>query len=369
MKKYGVLALMLVMALLPAAVRAQGDNPVTLSGGYAIALPVGWQQAESEGIYTFTQGDLAIALTLPDVLASRFNLSADMDAAAVLAEYHAATLGETIDPAVDVQMYLSEQRAMATHNFETNDGAMLGVTVVLEVLPGKFALMEFQAPADVYGGTLPDAYRIMGTLQGSKPAAGVSTASCQVQAANASAQLRVGPGTNRGIYSGLKTDTAYGVLGKKTVADGSLWWRLDMDTGSANELWVADADVQTTGSCDQVADVDAPPVIFGRPRAPAPTPVPTSGEQPAGEQPWPRNPPPIRRRSRRTVPGLCYWPPISRQAAREAPTERYTFAELGLVESRVGHCSDYRLSGWQHADNGWARILRYRWLLPVRGNR
>lgn len=262
MKKYTVLTLMLMMVLLPAVVYAQGNMPVVLSGGYAIVFPEGWEQAESQGIYTFTQGDLTITVTLPDVLASKIDLSADMDAAAVLAIYHEATLGKAIDPAVDVQLYQSRQRAMATHKFETDEGAMVGVTVVLEVLPGKFALMEFQAPADVYGAALPNAYHIMGSLQGSKPAAAVSTVPCQVQAAQPNVTLRVGPGENRGVFTGMKTDTVYGVLGKKTVEDGSLWWRLDVaDTGGANELWVADVDVQKTGDCDLVADVDAPPII------------------------------------------------------------------------------------------------------------
>jgi hypothetical protein len=75
MKKYGVLALMLAIGLLPAGVHAQDDNEVSLAGGYTISLPDGWEQAESEGVYTFSQGDLSIALTLPDVLASRLTLT------------------------------------------------------------------------------------------------------------------------------------------------------------------------------------------------------------------------------------------------------------------------------------------------------
>jgi hypothetical protein len=263
MKKYGLLALILVIALLPAAVRAQDGNQVPLSGGYTISLPDGWEQAESEGVYTFSQGDLSIILTLPDVLASQLDLTADMDAADVLVEAYSVMSEQTLDKETDIQTQMSGERAfLATHEFETDDGTGRGISMVMEVTPGQFALMEFQAPADTYETALPDAFQIMLSLQVSKPAAEVNAEPCQVRAARAYVDLRVGPGTNRGAFTSMKTDTTYGVLGKKTLEDGSLWRRLDIaDTGGANELWVADADVETTGGCDQVADVDAPPII------------------------------------------------------------------------------------------------------------
>ncbi len=263
MKKYGVLALMVAIVLLPVAVRAQGGNQVPLAGGYTISLPDGWEQAESEGVYTFSQGDLSITLTLPDVLVSELELNADMDAADVLVEAYSTLSDQTLDKDADIQTQTSGERVLlATHEFETDDGTGRGISVVLEVAPGQFALMEFHAPADAYETALPDALPIMLSLKVSKPMADVNAEPCQVRAARDYVDLRVGPGENRGVFTSMKVDTWFGLLGKKTLEDGSLWWRLDIaDTGGANELWVADADVETTGDCDQVADVDAPPII------------------------------------------------------------------------------------------------------------
>ncbi len=287
MKKYGVLALMVAIVLLPVGVYAQGGNQVPLSGGYTISLPDGWEQAESEGVYTFSQGDLSITLTLPDVLASQLDLTAAVDAADVLVEAYSTMSDQTLDKAADIQTQTSGERAMATHEFQTDDGTGRGISVVLEVAPGQFALMEFHAPADAYETALPDALQIMESLQASEVAAGVSAEACQVRAANAYVDLRVGPGSNRGVFTSMNAEESYDVLGKKTLPDEGLWWRLDTATGDANELWVADAEVETSGNCEQVADVNAPPLIFAPPPPPpaAPTPVPgeVPSEQPGGE--------------------------------------------------------------------------------------
>jgi hypothetical protein len=272
MKKYGVLALMLAIVLLPAGVHAQDGNEVPLAGGYTISLPEGWEQAESEGIYTFSQGDLSIVLTLPDALASSLDLNADMDVADVLVEAYSVMSGQTLDKETDIQTYQSDQREMATHRFEKENGTVHGVSVVLEVTPGAFALMEFQAPDDQYGPAVREAFDIMESLQVSEAAAGVSAEPCQVRAAHANVDLRVGPGENRGVFTTMTAETDYGVLGKNTLPDGSLWWRLDIaDTGGANELWVADVDVETSGGCDQVVDAAAPPIIFAPPPPPPPS--------------------------------------------------------------------------------------------------
>ena len=198
MKKYGVFALMLAIVLLAAGVHAQEGGEVVLSGGHTISLPEGWEQAESEGVYSFSQGDLSITLTLPDVLASELNLTVDMDAADVLIEAYATLADQTLDKDTDIETQTSGERTLASHEFQTADAR--GISVVLEVAPGKFALMEFQAPADVYESALPDAFQIMESLQVSE-APGASAQPCQVRAAGASVDLRVGPGTNRGIYT------------------------------------------------------------------------------------------------------------------------------------------------------------------------
>ncbi|HVO70448.1 MAG TPA: hypothetical protein VMT24_10405, partial [Aggregatilineaceae bacterium] len=246
-------------------------------------------------------------------------LTDTMDAADVLVEAYSTMSDQTLNKEADIETQTSGERAMVTHGFQTDDGKGRGISVVLEVAPGQFALMEFQAPADAYETALPDALQIMESLQVS-PAAGSGAEPCQVRAASAYVDLRVGPGTNRGIYTSMPTGSSYGVLGKKTVSDGSLWWRLDMDTGSANELWVADADVETSGSCDQVADMEAPPLIFAPPPAPAP-----SSENPSGTAPTP-NP------SKVPANGKWYFAvaPEFMVSCEGGDTERYSTADLGF---------------------------------------
>jgi hypothetical protein len=325
MKKLGLvgllLAVALTVALLPAAVLAQDGNRVPLSGGYTISLPDGWELDESEGVYTFSQDDLSIFLTLPGVLVFRLDLNEDMDAADVLVQAYSVMVEQTLDKDTDIQMYSSGERAMATHRFEKENGTVHGISVVLEVAPGEFALMEFQAPADQYVPALPDAFNIMESLQVGEAATGVSAEPCQVRATLAHVDLRVGPGTNRGIYTTMASGPYFGVLGKKTLSDGSLWWRLDMDTGSANELWVADTDVETTGNCELVQDVDAPPLIFGPPPAP-----PATGGEDTGEAAPTPNP--------SKIPANGNWsivPASEFMASCEGgPTERYSTAELGI---------------------------------------
>ncbi|MBI5957589.1 MAG: SH3 domain-containing protein [Chloroflexi bacterium] len=77
--------------------------------------------------------------------------------------------------------------------------------------------------------------------------------------------LRVGPGTQRGELGNMQ-DTGYSVLGWANDPDGSPWWQLD--TGEQSS-WVAQADVHTIGLCNEVAQVEAPPLVVAPPVVPA----------------------------------------------------------------------------------------------------
>lgn len=78
-------------------------------------------------------------------------------------------------------------------------------------------------------------------------------------------RIRVGPGTNRTSYAFLPANEEFTVLGKAEANDGSLWWKLDKETAapgkSANEAWIAADDVDSSGNCEAVVDVNAPPII------------------------------------------------------------------------------------------------------------
>lgn len=89
--------------------------------------------------------------------------------------------------------------------------------------------------------------------------------------------IHVGPGNNRTSIAFLQeTELGYQVLGTANASDGTKWWRVDKTEAAPekanviNEAWVADAEVDTSGGCDLVGTVKAPPIIRVRPTA-APT--------------------------------------------------------------------------------------------------
>lgn len=89
---------------------------------------------------------------------------------------------------------------------------------------------------------------------------------CTVSTSSANAvHIRVGPGTNRTSFAFLPTDTDFTVLGQATAKDDSVWYKLDKDAvapgKSAAEAWVAAKDVDSTGDCTNVVDVNAPPIV------------------------------------------------------------------------------------------------------------
>jgi hypothetical protein len=192
-----------------------------------------------------------------------------------------------VDPD-DVTVETVDGRVVASTEFELPEDDQLGVSVILEVAPGKFGLMEFHAPVVEYADTVDAAMAIMLTLRESK-AGGIGSVTiepCAVRAAHANVQLHVGPGNNRAIFREMEQGPYISVLGKATAADNTLWWRLDTPTGDANELWVADSDVEQQGGCEYVADVAAPPIIPAMPRPPAP------GEEGSGDEGGGVPPPP-----------------------------------------------------------------------------
>lgn len=91
---------------------------------------------------------------------------------------------------------------------------------------------------------------------------------CEVQLGSDQVAIRVGPSENRAVFTTL-ANTVLGVIGQYQAERGSVWWQVaksDVPGGaSANTLWVADADVETIGNCENVADAEAPPVIQSQP--------------------------------------------------------------------------------------------------------
>lgn len=78
-------------------------------------------------------------------------------------------------------------------------------------------------------------------------------------------QVRVGPGENRTSIVFLSAGPSFKVLGQAKASDGSLWWKLDKaqvaPDKAVNEVWVKQNDVASKGDCEDVVDVNAPPIV------------------------------------------------------------------------------------------------------------
>ncbi len=94
---------------------------------------------------------------------------------------------------------------------------------------------------------------------------------CEITTPNGNVEMRVGPGFNRGVRDYLPANHTYTVIGKATANDGSLWWQISVM--GVPEAWVLQTAVVPAGACDQVPDVNAPPIIIAPPPATY-TPVP-----------------------------------------------------------------------------------------------
>jgi uncharacterized protein YraI len=79
-------------------------------------------------------------------------------------------------------------------------------------------------------------------------------------------KLRVGPGQQRGEIGNMSPNIHYTAIGWANDPEGAPWWQLD--TGE-QKSWVAQAETATLGTCDAVAQVEPPPLVFAPPSAPA----------------------------------------------------------------------------------------------------
>ena len=92
---------------------------------------------------------------------------------------------------------------------------------------------------------------------------------CAVHTPTQNAEVRVGPGFNRGVFTFLPTNQDFSVIGQSTDSDGNLWYELDKTQlpggNEVNGMWVLASDVQASGACGSVPIATPPPLIPGTP--------------------------------------------------------------------------------------------------------
>ncbi|HVO70263.1 MAG TPA: hypothetical protein VMT24_09465, partial [Aggregatilineaceae bacterium] len=170
---------------------------------------------------------------------------------------------------------------------------------------------QFYAPADEYDAVPAIVADILAQLP-VQPAAGEPT-ECYASTDTTGVPMRLGPGLIRGEYTSLAPQGGRVlVIGQATVKDGSLWWRVGSDSLDVKELWVANMDVNTSGTCSSVGQVNAPPVF---PPAPGYVPqarAPSGGDETGAAEGGGRaGTPPTQAWSRARGRGTCLGPPNS----------------------------------------------------------
>lgn len=284
---------------------ATAVQTVDLLNGYTISLPLDWTVLRgSDGSFTARSSDLTVKIFTPSVvkvLAS--DISANTNVTDALVELYALPPTVVAIAKSDVQKARYGGRVAAVYtDTEASDTDLQAIVIAMPSgAPGYLLFSADKGQIDSQqdtisavavsftqtGASVPDASP---TDQGtgisestSTGSAGNSTSAvnCTVSADSAdSAQLRVGPGTNRGAISFLPVNADVTVTGRIVLNDKSVWYQLDKSEAApkgtaAAELWVAATSVTASGDCDHVGETSAPPVIPGSIAPPANT----SGDQ------------------------------------------------------------------------------------------
>jgi uncharacterized surface protein with fasciclin (FAS1) repeats len=268
-RSFSFLAVFLLLGIFSSGVFAQDD--VTIAGAIEASA-----DDESEFTILFQLLDETGLLETLDDSDAEFTIFAPTDEAfeALLDELEVDVdeLLEDTDAVSSILLYHVVEGALLSDDFEddstleTLNGASITVTVNRS---GDIILDEF---ANVVEPDLEQSNGVIHVIDGvllppdDSSEGGGGGEACFVSTDEAeSVQVRVGPGENRGVVAFLPVDVEFEVLGQATDSDDNVWFKLDKEEAtpgrSNNEAWVAEDDVETIGNCDDVIDVNAPPVI------------------------------------------------------------------------------------------------------------
>lgn len=268
---------LLICIALPFAASAQSENQrVDLGSSTSIVVPADWQVTENENGYFTLEGDgftnrpMTIEVMTPSYIrALGINFNDDRNINDVLIAL--TTLLDGVDLSRDeVQKTLYDDRAAASFRL-TDDEATDTLNVALTLNDGSFAYLTVTVGNGQLIALNSQISEIIASFDTTRSAPTGDACTVRADAAD-SAQLRVGPGTNRGAISFLPEDTDVTATGRIELDDGSVWYQLDLNEAAPNgtaaaELWVFEDDVTLSGDCANVGDTAAPPVIRAAPQS------------------------------------------------------------------------------------------------------
>lgn len=265
-----------------AAAQSGETQKIDLGDGFAISIPADWNVTVVEDTFTMVGGGVNLTVMTPPQLAAQgitFNAGTTVDEALerLLAEF------DSLDPhAPQTIVSSSDGRPLASRSNRQN-ASTDEVVYVVDLGDGAFGYLSFTVPKSQSALVRLYANSIIRSFDesGETAAAGLSIIPCTVSANTAdTAQLRVGPGTNRGAISFLPANTSVTATGRIELDDGSVWYQLNKDQAAPNgtaasELWVWENHVTLNGGCDQLGEAVPPPII------------PINAAPPAGSTPAP----------------------------------------------------------------------------------
>jgi hypothetical protein len=110
---------------------------------------------------------------------------------------------------------------------------------------------------------------------------------CTVRTTSASVEIRVGPGTNRGVRDYLPRNQSIDVVGQYTDNSGILWFKIqppNYNPAEADRYWVRASNVNQSGDCENVPDASASQLVPQKP-PPQNTPLPNATSAPGSDFP------------------------------------------------------------------------------------
>ena len=287
-----VLFLLGVLLALTLPVSAQDTQLLDLGDGYSITLPEGWAvTGEDDDFLTLENDAVSLILTLPPALETiGVNFTGSTNVFDVLINLTTLLDGVRLERSAIEKLSFGGRTAAAN---TTSENGVETRRIALTLSNGEFALLTFIAVDGDLEANSDEIDAMITSLDSASSGSSSSTSApsgetCTVRTTEAdSAELRVGPGTNRGVISFLPANTHVTATGRIELQDGSTWYQLDKSEAAPNgtpasELWVTEAQVVLNGDCDNVGVTNAPPVIRAAPQVVATQPPGEAGSAPAG---------------------------------------------------------------------------------------
>ncbi len=282
-------ALLCCLLALPLVAVAQDATTqvVDLGNGYSITVPADWVAKKlHDGAFRMGNSAITLLVTTPTRLRDLgVNFADNSNVVDVLVNLALPFDGATLESA-SVQKARYDNRQTAVYA-NSDDPTVDKIYVAVTMSDQHFGYLSLSGAKDDIAAFSSQIDDIIASFDSARTVSASSGVGCTVSidAANA-AQLRVGPGTNRGAISFLPAGVDVTVTGRIELNDGSVWYQLDKSEAAPNgtaaaELWVAADDVNASGDCDQVGDTSAPPIIPG---SVAPPPAANSGGNSAADQ-------------------------------------------------------------------------------------